>query len=317
MNGINDYHTPVMVNEIIQFLDPQNGDIIIDCTIGGGGHSVEIIKRIIPDGMLIGIDQDDDAVAAASKRLIEYTDNVKIIKGNFLYLKEIAASLNINSVDGIIFDLGVSSFQLNEPERGFSFQYNAVLDMRMDRTQNLTAEKLVNTFNEETLTDIIYRYGEEKWAARIAKFIAAKRKEKAIHKTKDLVDIILSAIPVGARTKNIHPATKTFQAIRIFINNEMESLEKGLDSAVSLLSENGVICVLSYHSLEDRVVKNTFNKYTGKCSCPKNIPICTCNAKKELNILTKKALIPSEDEIRKNPRSRSAKLRSAKKITYI
>lgn len=308
------YHTPVMLREIIEYLNPKNGDIVIDCTLGGGSHSAEILKKIVPDGRIIGIDQDDDAIEAASKRLNEYPKNVTIVKGNFSQLSEIASELRLTSVNGIIFDLGVSSFQLDTPERGFSFRNDADLDMRMDKNNNLTAEKLVNTFTESQLTDIIYRYGEDRWAKRIAKFIIEKRTRKPIKTTKDLVDVILAAVPVGARKDSINPATKTFQAIRIFINNEMESLETGLNAAIKLLDKNGIICVLSYHSLEDRIVKDTFLQYTGRCVCPAALPICSCGAIKSLDIITRRPLLPSSDEISINPRARSAKLRAARKL---
>lgn len=308
------YHIPVMSREIIEYLNLENGDTVIDCTLGGGSHSAEILKRIIPDGKLIGIDQDDDAITAASRYLSEFSDNVTIVKGNFARLCEIASELGINAVDGIIFDLGVSSFQLDTPERGFSFRNDSELDMRMDKKQNLTAEKLVNTYTESQLADIIYKYGEERWAKRIAKFIVEKRTSKPVETTQDLVDIILAAVPAGARSENIHPATRTFQSIRIYINKEMESLEAGLNAAVELLSKDGMICVLSYHSLEDRIVKNTFLKYTGKCTCPAALPICTCNAIRSLDIITRRPLLPSDDEIRINSRARSAKLRVARKL---
>ncbi|MHB1455423.1 MAG: 16S rRNA (cytosine(1402)-N(4))-methyltransferase RsmH [Armatimonadota bacterium] len=308
------YHTPVMLREIIEYLDPSNGDTVIDCTLGGGSHSAEILKRIVPDGRLIGLDQDDDAISAASERLSEYFGKITIVKGNFAQLNDIASELEINSVEGIIFDLGVSSFQLDTPERGFSFRNDAELDMRMSKDIKLTAEKLVNTYSESQLTDIIFKYGEDRWAKRIAKFIVENRTHRPIKTTKELVDIILAAVPVGARKDNIHPATKVFQALRISVNNEMESLEKGLNAAIKLLAKNGIICVLSYHSLEDRIVKDTFLQYTGKCTCPSALPICACGAVKSIDIITRRPLQPLDDEISANPRARSAKLRVARKL---
>lgn len=303
-----------MVREILEHLGPQNGDTIIDCTLGGGSHSAEILEKITPNGRLIGIDQDDDAIRAASERLGGHQGNVILAKGNFSQLEDIAAKLGICSADGIIFDLGVSSFQLDTPERGFSFRGDAELDMRMDKTQKLTAEKLVNTYTEGQLADIIYRYGEDRWARRIAKFIVEKRNRQPIRSTKDLVDAILAAVPSGARSDNIHPATLTFQAIRICVNREMESLETGLDAAIRLLSKGGAVCVLSYHSLEDRIVKNAFVRHAGRCACPPALPICACGAKKSIEIITRRPLRPSAEEIEINPRSRSAKLRVAKKL---
>lgn len=303
-----------MAREILEHLGPQNGDTIIDCTLGGGSHSAEILEKITPNGRLIGIDQDDDAIRAASERLGGHQGNVILAKGNFSQLEDIAAKLGICSADGIIFDLGVSSFQLDTPERGFSFRGDAELDMRMDKTQKLTAEKLVNTYTEGQLADIIYRYGEDRWARRIAKFIVEKRNRQPIRSTKDLVDAILAAVPSGARSDSIHPATLTFQAIRICVNREMESLETGLDAAIRLLSKGGAVCVLSYHSLEDRIVKNAFVRYAGRCACPPALPICACGAKKSIEIITRRPLRPSAEEIEINPRSRSAKLRVAKKL---
>lgn len=303
-----------MSREIIEYLNPKNGDTVIDCTLGGGGHSAEILPKIIPDGRIIGIDQDDDAITAASDRLSGFPDNVTIVKGNFVQLDEIASELGIDSVDGIIFDLGVSSFQLDTQERGFSFKGDAALDMRMSRDQELTAESLLNTYSENKLTDIIYRYGEDRWAKRIAKFIIESRTRRPIKTTKELVDIILAAVPVGARRDNIHPATRVFQALRIAVNDEMQSLETGLHAAIKLLGKNGVICVLSYHSLEDRIVKDTFLQYTGRCICPAALPICSCGAIKSLDIITRRPLKSSGDEISANPRARSAKLRVAKKL---
>lgn len=302
-----------MVDEVIRYLDPKNGDVIVDSTLGGGGHSAKILEKIVPEGILVGIDQDDDAIAASRERFKEFERNVIIRKGNFSQIKDIITEAGFDKINGVLFDLGVSSHQLNTPDRGFSFRDNSVLDMRMDRSQNITAEMLVNTFNEHDLADIIYKYGEERWAKRIAKFIVERRKEKPIRHTKDLVEVVLAAIPAGARNSRIHPATKTFQAIRIYVNKELESLEKGLRDAIGLLEKGGVICVLSYHSLEDRIVKNIFAEYAGRCTCPKDLPICVCGAKTELDIITHRPLKATEQEISCNPRSRSAKLRAARK----
>ena len=308
------YHEPVMVSEVLSFLQPQSGQTFIDCTVGGGGHALEIVKRILPDGRLIGLDRDEEAISAAAEYLSQYSENVILEKGSFGDLQEIAGQLGIETVDGVLFDLGVSSHQLEAPERGFSFRYDAELDMRMDRSQAVTARELVNSLSERRLAELIRTYGEDRWAKRIAKFIVDRRARKPIRTTFDLVQVILAAVPEGARTEHIHPATRTFQALRIVVNREMESLQQGLDAAIGLLSTNGRICVLSYHSLEDRIVKDTFARHAGRCQCPPGLPVCACGAKKNIRILTKRPLMPAESEVRANPRARSAKLRAAEKL---
>ena len=308
------YHEPVMVGEVLSFLQPQSGQTFIDCTVGGGGHALEIVKRILPDGRLIGLDRDEEAIKAAAEYLSPYSENVILEKGSFGDLREIAGQLGIESVDGALFDLGVSSHQLESPERGFSFRYDAELDMRMDRSQAVTARELVNSLSERRLAELIRTYGEDRWAKRIAKFIVDRRSRSPIRTTFELVQVILAAVPEGARTEHIHPATRTFQALRIVVNREMESLQQGLDAAIGLLSTNGRICVLSYHSLEDRIVKDTFARHAGRCQCPPGLPVCACGAKKSIRILTKRPLLPAESEVRANPRARSAKLRAAEKL---
>ena len=303
-----------MLNEVLSYLEPRSGQTFIDCTVGGGGHSLEIVKRILPDGKLIGIDRDDEALKAAAERLSEYSNNVILEKGDFGDLLEIAEKLDIHAVNGILLDLGVSSHQLDKAERGFSFRFDAPLDMRMDKSQRITARELVNTLNERHLTELIQGYGEERWAKRIAKFIIERRSKKPIETTTELVDTILAAVPAGARSKDIHPATRTFQALRIAVNRELDSLQAGLDSAISLLAPGGRVCVLSYHSLEDRIVKEGFAKHAGRCACPPGLPICMCGAEKRVKILTKKPVMAAEEEIRANPRARSAKLRAAEKL---
>jgi len=263
---------------------------------------------------LIGLDRDEEAIKAAAEYLSPYSENVILEKGSFGDLQEIAEKLGIGTIDGALFDLGVSSHQLEAPERGFSFRYDAELDMRMDRSQAVTARELVNSLSERRLAELIRTYGEDRWAKRIAKFIVDRRARKPIRTTFDLVQVILAAVPEGARTEHIHPATRTFQALRIVVNREMESLQQGLDAAIGLLSTNGRICVLSYHSLEDRIVKDTFARHAGRCQCPPGLPVCACGAKKNIRILTKRPLTPAESEIRANPRSRSAKLRAAEKL---
>ncbi|MHB0913014.1 MAG: 16S rRNA (cytosine(1402)-N(4))-methyltransferase RsmH [Armatimonadota bacterium] len=304
-----DYHKPVMLAEVLEYLRPASGNTVIDCTVGGGGHSIEIVKRILP-GKLIGIDRDDEALAAAADRLKDFKQHVILEKGNFGDLEAIARKHDIQAVDGVLFDLGVSSRQLEAAERGFSFRYDAPLDMRMDTSQRLTAEELVNTVSEKHLMEIIRDYGEERWAKRIARFIVERR---PVRTTGELVEAITAAVPAGAR-KGIHPATRTFQAIRIAVNRELESLQAGLDAAIGLLAEGGRVCILSYHSLEDRIVKDTFARFAGRCTCPPGLPVCACGAEKELKILTKKPVTPTKEEIGDNPRARSAKLRAAEKI---
>jgi 16S rRNA (cytosine1402-N4)-methyltransferase len=309
-----EYHVPVMVDEVLSFLQPQSGQTVIDCTVGGGGHALEIVKRILPNGKLIGIDQDDAALSASRDVLKQYAGNVILEKGNFAELEEIARRLGIQSADGVVFDLGVSSHQLEAADRGFSFRRDAPLDMRMDPSQPVTARELVNSLPERRLAEIIREFGEERWAKRIAKFIVDRRSRKRIETTRELADIVRAAIPEGARSEHVHPATRTFQALRIAVNRELEVLAAGLDQAIRLMGKGARICVLSYHSLEDRIVKNTFSRHAGKCVCPPGLPVCVCGAQKVVSILTRRPVTPSENEIRRNPRARSAKLRAAEKI---
>ena len=309
-----EYHVPIMVEEVLSFLQPKSGQTFIDCTVGGGGHAMEIIRRILPDGKLIGIDQDDAALDASRDVLKQYAGNVILEKGNFEDLEAIAGRLGIQSVDGVLFDLGVSSHQLEAAERGFSFRQDAPLDMRMDPSQPVTARELVNTLSERRLAEIIRDFGEERWAKRVAEFIVDRRARGPIETTRELADIVRAAIPAGARAEHIHPATRTFQALRIAVNRELEVLQAGLDQGIRLLAKGGRVVVLSYHSLEDRIVKETFGKYAGKCVCPHGLPVCACGAERVVKILTRRPVVPSEDEIRSNPRARSAKLRAAERF---
>ncbi|HAH85938.1 MAG TPA: 16S rRNA (cytosine(1402)-N(4))-methyltransferase [Armatimonadetes bacterium] len=306
-----EYHAPVMLKEVLEVLQPEAGATYIDCTVGGGGHSIEIAKRIVPGGLLIGIDRDDDALKAASLRLEEFKNSVILEKGNFENLGEIAERLGVTKARGILLDLGVSSHQLDVPERGFSFRQDALLDMRMDAGEALTAAELVNTLSERELSDLIWKYGEDRWARRIAKFIVKRR---PVRTTGELAETIKAAVPVGARAENIHTATRTFQALRIVVNRELESLQNGLESAIRLLESGGRICVLSYHSLEDRIVKETFLRFSGRCKCPPGLPICTCGAREIIHILTRRPISPTDAEVKANPRARSAKLRAAQKL---
>lgn len=309
------YHKPVMLSTVIDYLRPCKGGVILDCTLGTGGHALEIVKRIGANGTLIGIDRDADALYVAEKRLAVAKAHVILKKGNFADLEVILRELGIPVVDGVLFDLGVGSHQLDNPERGFSFRYNAVLDMRMDKDQSLTAKEVVNSFPESRLAEILWNYGEERWGKQIAKLIVERRERKPIETTWDLVDVVLAAVPPRAiSNKKIHPASRVFLALRSFVNRERESLQAGLDAAIHMLEKGGIICVLSYQSLEDRVVKQTYRRYAGKCVCPPDLPVCVCAAERSVRILTKKPVTPSEEEIREHPEARSAKLRVAEKL---
>jgi len=307
-------HIPVLLDEIIDILNPQNGEVFVDCTLGGGGHSKEIVKRIIPQGHLIGIDQDTNALAAAQANLIDYLDNVTFVHSNYENLENILTEYSPEGIDGILFDLGVSSHQLDEGERGFSYMQDAPLDMRMDRKSTFTAKELINTYSAEDLERIIKDYGEERWAKRIVQFIVEARKKEPIETTGQLVDIIKKAIPAGARREGPHPAKRTFQAIRIEVNRELEVLEKTIDTAVKFLKPGGRIGIISFHSLEDRIVKEKFKYLALDCICPKELPICQCEKKPLIRILTKKPIIANKQELASNPRARSAKFRAAIKI---
>lgn len=302
-------HQPVLLKEAIEFLDPKSGGVYVDATLGGGGHFSEILKRIGADGKVIGIDRDEDAVKNARDKFSAFP-NAVIIHDNFKNIKRIIHNLGFQGVDGVIFDLGVSSYQLEEKSRGFSYMQDAPLDMRMDKSQKLTARDVVNKLEKKELARIIKEYGEERWADKIAEFICERRKIKPIERTGELVDIIKAAIPARARRQGPHPAKRTFQALRIFVNDELEILSQSLKDAVELLKPSGRICVITFHSLEDRIVKHTFKELSRGCICPKGSPICTCNREKELKILTPKPILPSRDEVEANPRARSAKLRA-------
>jgi len=309
-----EFHVPVMIAEVLQYLDPKSGETILDATIGGGGHSIEIVERILPGGRLIGIDRDKEALEAARNRLTDFSQNVTLVQGDFGDLEAIARDLDIQEVNGVLLDLGVSSHQLDTAERGFSFNRDAPLDMRMDRAQRMTAREIVNSYSERHLAKIMKDYGEERWAKRIAQFIVDRRSRKPIETTGELVDVILAAVPSAARQKDIHPATRTFMALRIAVNRELESLRTGLEAAIDLLAPDGRVVVLSYHSLEDRIAKDVLLRRTGRCVCPPGLPICACGAERELEILTKRPVTASPEEITANARSRSAKLRAGRKL---
>jgi 16S rRNA (cytosine1402-N4)-methyltransferase len=305
------HHTSVLLNETVDLVMKPPGGTYVDMTLGGGGHSSEILKR---GGYVLGIDRDADAIRAADERLSKISDNYILINKNFSEIKSILNELEIKEIDGFIMDLGVSSYQLDEVERGFSYMNDAPLDMRMDKTSALDAAKVVATYSEEELERIIKEYGEERWAKRIARFIVEAREIEPITTTGRLVTIIKAAIPKGARLDGPHPAKRTFQAIRIEVNGELKILEKAIEDAVGFLKKGGRIGVITFHSLEDRIVKNTFAKLAKGCVCPPGFPVCTCGRVPQVKLITRKPVVPTEEELKANPRSRSAKLRAAERI---
>lgn len=305
-------HKPVLLDESIEGLDIKSDGIYVDATLGGGGHTVEILRRA-SQGKVIGIDQDEYAIERAEENLKDYK-NFTAVKNNFSNIDEILDDLNIDKIDGILFDLGVSSFQLDIPERGFSYNYDVPLDMRMDKSRTTTARHIVNGYDEHELSRILWDYGEEKWAARIAKFIVQEREHEFIETTGQLVSIIKKAIPKQARQDGSHPAKRTFQAIRIEVNRELEILEGTVKSAVDRLNTGGRICVITFHSLEDRIVKNTYVDLNKDCICPPEFPECVCGHRRKLKIITKKPIVPSEEEVTENHRAHSAKLRIGERV---
>ncbi|GAB7387669.1 16S rRNA (cytosine(1402)-N(4))-methyltransferase RsmH [Bacillaceae bacterium] len=307
-------HETVMREEAVAGLQVRPDGIYVDATLGGGGHSDLIASRLSERGRLIGFDQDETAIRAAKERLVSHGDKVMIVKSNFRNMKGILADYGIREVDGVLFDLGVSSPQLDEEERGFSYNGAALLDMRMDREQPLSAYEVVNRYPEEKLAEIIFRYGEEKFARRIAREIVAARERKPVETTAELVAIIKRAIPAPARRKGPHPAKRTFQAIRIEVNDELNAFATALTDAIALLKPGGRVCVIAFHSLEDRIAKQTFQKYGQGCICPPDFPACACGRTPTVKVITKKPILPSDTEIAANPRARSAKLRIAEKL---
>ena len=305
-------HKPVLLKECIEGLNIKKDGIYVDGTLGGAGHSKEILRNLSDKGLLIGIDRDEEALKAAKQNLAEFK-NVKYIHGNHDDIKKILEDLGIEKVDGILLDLGVSSYQLDERNRGFSYLGENELDMRMDKTQTLTAKTVVNTYKEEKLANIIYEYGEEKFSRSIARNICKFRKQKEIETTKELVEIIEKSIPKSKQNQG-HPAKKTFQAIRIEVNNEIKPLEKTVADCIDVLASQGRLCIITFHSLEDRAVKNAFNKAKGICTCPKDLPYCVCGAKELGKIINKKPIIADKQEQEENTRSKSAKLRIFEKI---
>lgn len=306
-------HISVLRDECIDNLHIRPDGIYVDGTLGGAGHASEVCKRLSPEGRFIGIDQDEVAVANGYEKLGGF-GNVTIVRDNFRNFRSIMQELGIEAVHGVLLDLGVSSKQLDDGERGFSYMQDAALDMRMDQRSDFSAKEVVNTYSKEDLRRIITDYGEEKWAARIAEFIVKERENKPIETTGDLVRIIKEAVPKGARQDGPHPAKRTFQALRIEVNQELSILEDAISDMAQLLAPGGRICIITFHSLEDRIVKQTFRKLENPCTCPKNFPVCVCGKKPVVKVVTRKPILPSDEEIEANPRSRSAKLRVAERI---
>ena len=306
-------HVTVLLNEAVDILDIKPEGIYVDGTLGGAGHSLEIVKKLT-SGKLICFDQDINAISAAKEKLKDFMDKTILVHSNFENLREELNKLGIETIDGFLVDLGVSSHQLDVPERGFSYMQDAPLDMRMDNNAEFSAYDVVNTYSEAELKRVIKDYGEENWSARIAKLIVERRATMPIRTTFELVDAIKAAIPKKMRDENQHPAKRTFQAIRIEVNRELDVIEKTLLAAVEMMNEGGVLAVITFHSLEDRIVKNVFKKLQYSCTCPPEFPVCICNSKQVVEIITRKPILPSENEVEMNPRSRSAKLRAARKL---
>ena len=311
---INFSHRSVLLDECIEALNIKPDGIYVDGTAGGGGHSLEIVKKLTAGGRLIAIDRDDAAIAAATERLSEYLDRVTFVRSNFSVAADVCRELGIEKIDGILLDLGVSSYQLDTAERGFSHNNDAPLDMRMDRRGELDAYTVINTYSFEELKRVIWEYGEERFAPKIASAIVKRREIKPIESTGELVDVIKGAIPVSAREGGHHPAKRTFQAIRIEVNGELDAIAPAIKNAKDIMAVGGRIVIITFHSLEDRIVKQTYADMASGCSCPKNLPICVCGKKPEVKVLTKKPISPSDRELEENPRSRSAKLRVCERI---
>lgn len=306
-------HQPVLLRETIEHLNLKPNGIYVDCTLGAAGHSTAILATE-PTVRLIGIDQDPQALERASLRLAAYTGQVTLVQDNFRNLERILDGLGIGKVDGVLMDIGVSSPQLDDADRGFSYQQDAPLDMRMDPNQPIDAKTIVNTYSAEELTKIIKMYGEERWASRISDFIVRERKRAPLETTGELVDLIKRAIPAKARATGPHPARRTFQALRIAVNDELNALQQGLEQAVEVLAAQGRLAVITFHSLEDRIVKNFFQEMLGKCICPPDFPVCVCGRTPQGRLVTRGPLLPSQEELEDNPRSRSAKLRVLEKL---
>ena len=308
-------HITVLLKEAVDALEPERGGVFVDCTAGGGGHSEAILKRLPQGSRLISLDRDDRAIERCRERLAPYGEASSVVKTNYSEIGEVLDDLGIDKIDGVLWDLGVSSVQLDERARGFSYSQDAPLDMRMDRSSGKTAADVVNGYSEEELRRIIRDWGEEKFFMRVAAAIVAAREEKPIETTLELADIITNAIPQGARKKeNQHPAKRTFQAIRIEVNDELTIIEPAIRCAVERLAPGGRAAVITFHSLEDRITKHTFKELESPCTCPSSFPVCVCNKKPQVKLVTKKPTIPSDEELLNNPRARSAKLRVVQKL---
>lgn len=308
-------HYSVLLNETIENLNIKPDGIYVDGTLGGGGHAYQVASRLSEKGRLIGIDQDADAIAAAGERLKEFGDKITIIRSNYANMKEELHRIGVEKVDGIVLDLGVSSVQLDTPERGFTYRdENAPLDMRMDDRQSLTAKDIVNGYSEMDLYRIIRDYGEDKFAKNIAKHIVQERAKKPIETTGELTEIIRASIPMKVQVTGGHPAKRTFQAIRIELNKELEVLQNNLDDMIDLLNPGGRICIITFHSLEDRIVKTNFKRNENPCTCPSDFPVCVCGKKSKGKVVTRKPILPSEEELEVNSRSKSAKLRVFERV---
>ncbi|MGM0508507.1 MAG: 16S rRNA (cytosine(1402)-N(4))-methyltransferase RsmH [Fusobacteriota bacterium] len=307
---MSEYHVPVLYKEVLENLIINPDGIYVDCTLGGGGHSEGILKKLSDKGQLIALDQDEDAIKFAQKRLEEYGDKVKIYKENFRNLEAALYLAKVDKVDGILMDIGVSSEQLDNPERGFSYRYDAFLDMRMDQNQNLTAYRVINEYPEKRLSDIIYKYGEERKARQIANLIVKTRKEKEIKTTFELVDIIKKVV----KGQNKHPAKRTFQAIRIEVNKELEVLRESIYTNINLLKKGGRLGIITFHSLEDRLVKNTFKELAKSCVCPPKFPKCVCGKEQQVKIITRKPIIATKEEVKDNRRAKPSKFRIVERV---
>jgi 16S rRNA (cytosine1402-N4)-methyltransferase len=308
-------HVPVMVREVIDYLNCSPNKTYVDGTLGGGGHAQAILETVGPEGYLIGIDRDPDAIAYAGKSLHRFRRNVQIFHDNFTHLPQILSRLHTTGVDGILLDLGLSLYQLEGSGRGFSFTRDEPLDMRMNPEQGHTAEAIVNRLSAKELAEVIGRYGEEPWAVRIAKSIVVARRQQAIWSSLQLAEVVKKAVPARHRRGRIHPATRTFQAIRIAVNQELEALQEFLDDAVNLLNPGGRLCIVSFHSLEDRIVKERFKTLARGCTCPPDFPQCVCGKTPQVSILTKKPVRPGRAEVQANPMARSARLRAAERLS--
>ncbi|MCD4804525.1 MAG: 16S rRNA (cytosine(1402)-N(4))-methyltransferase RsmH [Desulfobacterales bacterium] len=308
-------HIPVMLSEVVHYLNCKPGKIYADCTLGGSGHAGAILEKIIPDGILIGIDQDIDAIKNAKRKLKPYKLNIHLFHDNFINLPKILSQLNITAVDGILLDLGISFHHLDSSGRGFSFRKDEPLDMRMNIESDTTAEELINTMDEKSLAEIFFKYGEERYSRKIAKKIVNVRKKEKIKSSRQLSEIVCGAVSGKASSRRrIHPATRVFMAVRIAVNKELNILNSFMETAFDLLKPEGRFCILSFHSLEDRIVKRKIKLMEGKCICPPALPRCVCNKTRVIRSLTKKVLRPTEEEVAANPMARSAKLRAVEKL---